>query len=92
MCGNVFLNFLVTVKTAPPECVIRTSLLKTRVKTENEVWFYLKVIVSLYYTTLVKKVMIQTSKRQQNSVRVLFNINIDTNSVDPDRTDPPGAV
>ena len=57
-----------------------------------EVWFYLKVTVSFNNTTLVKTVMIQNSKRQQNSVCLLFNINIDTNSVNPDLTAPTGAV
>ena len=33
----VLLNFFVTVKAAPHECVNRTGLLKTWVKDENEV-------------------------------------------------------
>ena len=36
-------DFLVTVKVIPHECVIRTGLPETKVKTENEAWFYSKV-------------------------------------------------
>ena len=35
--GCVLLNVLVTVKAAPHGCVIRTGLLYTRLKAENEV-------------------------------------------------------
>ena len=44
---HVSYNFLVTVKAAPHECVIRTGLPETEVKAENETWFYQKVTVSL---------------------------------------------
>ena len=36
----LLLDFSLTVKAAPHECVIRTG------QAENEAWFYLKVIVS----------------------------------------------
>ena len=36
LLGCVLLNFLVTVKAAPHEYVIRSN---TRVKAENEVWY-----------------------------------------------------
>ena len=52
---RILLNFLVTVKAAPYECVNRTGLLKTWVKAENEVCFYSKVTVSLHHNTLVFK-------------------------------------
>ena len=58
----------------------------------------LTVTVSLYHNTKVKKVIIETLKRQQNnyinfeSGCILFNISIDANSVDPDQTAPIGAV
>ena len=37
VCNSVSLNFLVTVKAASHDCVIRTSQPKTLVKAENEV-------------------------------------------------------
>ena len=39
-------DFLVTVKAAPHECVIRTGQTQTYLKAENEAWFYSKVTVS----------------------------------------------
>ena len=58
ICNSVSLNFLVTVKAASHDCVIRTSQPKTVVKAENEVWFYSKVTIALYHNTLVKTVII----------------------------------
>ena len=55
---QVLLNFLVTVKAAPHECVKRTGLLYTWVKAENEVRFYWKVNVSLYHNTSLVKLII----------------------------------
>ena len=55
---KVLLNFLVTVKAAPHECVIRTGSTLGISKAGNEEWFYLKVTVSLYHNILVKTVMI----------------------------------
>ena len=42
---KVFFDFLLTVKAAPHECVIRTGQPKTKVKAENEAWYYSKVTV-----------------------------------------------
>ena len=39
-------DFSLTVKAAPHECVIRTGQPQTKVKAENEAWFYSKVTVS----------------------------------------------
>ena len=38
----VLLDFLLTVKAVPHECVIRTSQPKAKVKAEKEVWFIKK--------------------------------------------------
>ena len=38
----VLYDFLVTVKAAPHKCVIRTGQPLTKVKAENEAWFYSK--------------------------------------------------
>ena len=43
---EVSLDFSLTVKAAPHECVIRTSQPKAWVKAEKEAWFYSKVTVS----------------------------------------------
>ena len=43
---GILLNFLVTVKLAPHECVNRTGLLYTWVKADNELRFNSKVTVS----------------------------------------------
>ena len=43
---HVLYDFLITVKAAPHECVIRTGQSQTKVKDENEAWFYSKVTVS----------------------------------------------
>ena len=49
----LLLDFSLTVKAAPHECVIRTSQSLASVKAEKEVWFYLKVTVSSCATTSV---------------------------------------
>ena len=41
----VLLDFALTVKAAPHECVIRTSQPYASVKAEKEAWFYSKVTV-----------------------------------------------
>ena len=42
---EVFFDFSLTVKAVPHECVIRTGQSQTKVKAENEAWFYSKVTV-----------------------------------------------
>ena len=42
----ILYDFLVTVKAALHECVIRTGQPQTSVKAEKEAWFYSKVTVS----------------------------------------------
>ena len=49
----VLLDFSLTVKAAPHECVIRTSQPKAKVKAEKEAWLYTKVSVSSCATTSV---------------------------------------
>ena len=43
---SILYDCLVTVKTAPHECVIRTGQPQAEVKAEIEAWFYPKVTVS----------------------------------------------
>ena len=43
----LFFDFSLTVKAAPHDCVIRTGQPYTKVKAENEAWFYSKVTASL---------------------------------------------
>ena len=50
---KVFFDVSLTVKAAPHECVIRTGQPKTKVKAENEAWFYSKVTVSSSAITAV---------------------------------------
>ena len=53
MFKRILLDFSLTVKVAPHECVIRTSQTKAYVKAEKEAWFYSKVTVSSCATTSV---------------------------------------
>ena len=48
---QLLLDFSLTVKAAPRECVIRTSQPYARVKAEKEAWSYSKVTVSSCATT-----------------------------------------
>ena len=44
--NTLLLDFSITVKAAPHECVIRTSQHQAMVKFEKEAWSYSKVTVS----------------------------------------------
>ena len=62
----VLLDFSLTVKAAPHECVMRTGQPWTLVKAENEAWFYSKVTVSSCAITSVKtQTYYYSIKRQQ---------------------------